>query len=245
VKRFRHDWRLATLAGRYLPPQFGGASWGGKAMRHSRKVLAAAVLATVFVAAACTSGMSSVAVTDSLLASCHDQPRWAVGDSVTNEDKLGIPGWPNQGSQYGTWGDLGVPGATAASLSTWLLDTLPTCDVRPSLIVFEAGINDLDAGATAAELESTVTHLVTSVGVPIRVLAITPLTRDGSLVGVEPARVEFNSWLATTYPAIDIDCNAKLADSEGWLQQAFAVDSMLHLTDSGELALSDCIAASL
>jgi hypothetical protein len=86
---------------------------------------------------------------------------------------------------------------------------------------------------------------VASVGVPIRVLAITPLARHGSLVRLEPAREEFNAWLAKTFPAIVIDCNASLAASDGLLQPAFTADLLLHLTDAGELTLADCIAANV
>jgi hypothetical protein len=210
-------------------------------MRQSGKVLAVVMLVCALVSGACATGASESGNPGALLDGCHDQSQWAVGDSVTNEKNIGIAGWPNQGSQYGLWANLGIPGANAASLSTWLQGELATCQTKPSLIVFEGGINDLARGTSVADLEAIVAQLVSSVGVPIRVMTITPIARNSQVAQVEPQREEFNSWLTSTLHGTALDCNAQLADSDGWLQPALAADLLVHLTSAGEVTLANCI----
>ncbi len=185
---------------------------------------------------ACTTSPSGGAA-----ASCHGA-RWAVGDSITNESPIGIAGWPNQGVAAGHWTNLGQPGGTAAYLADWTLAQLTACvDEKPELIVFEAGLVDIAAGATAAQVEAIYQRVAAGAGVPVRFIVITPFAEFGRLAQFDPVRQQVNAWLRASGA---IDCDPVLADANGWLRPELDVDGQVHLTNAGEQALAACVMAA-
>ena len=111
----------------------------------TRRGLVALVLAT----AACTTaggtgGGGGTAGGSATPSSCHSNPQWAVGDSLT-AGVYGVAGWPNQAPAYGHFASLGFVGYTAEVLEGWTKDQVAACmlDRRPTEIVLAAGINDL------------------------------------------------------------------------------------------------------
>jgi hypothetical protein len=176
--------------------------------------------------------------------------QWAVGDSLGNETSRGVPGWPDSGTQKGQWANFSVPGAGAIRQTAFIEVNLGYCDdtQQPSLVVLEAGINDLAFGAqTATMLESTISNFVKSVSVPIRIVAITPMNANSPQLWVEPGREQYNTWLKATYPKLAIDCSSALAGGDGYLRPDYALsgDTLLHLNQAGEDALANCIGAAI
>jgi hypothetical protein len=174
---------------------------------------------------------------------------WAVGDSLGNEMNAypAVPGWPDSGTHVGQWANFSTPGAGAIKQSSWIEINLGYCDntQQPSLVVLEAGINDLAFGSqTVTMLETTITNFVKTVKVPIRIVAITPLnTLYSNKATIEPEREQYNQWLDTTYPNLAIDCGATLVGPDGWLRPDYALanDTLLHLNPAGEAVLGNCI----
>jgi hypothetical protein len=199
----------------------------------------------VLMLGACSTPSSAVAPETTPL-SCAANARWAVGDSLGDEMVIGIPGWPDSGTQKGTWTNYSVPGADATELSSWALGQISRCDNKPSLVVLEAGINDLAfGGLSVAQLEAAITHFVNTAGVPIHVVATTPMASGSPHANIEPLREQYNAWLNATYPGIAIDCNSTLAGQDGWLRPDYSVDTFVHLTPTGEVAFANCIGAGL
>jgi lysophospholipase L1-like esterase len=172
-------------------------------------------------------------------------PQWAVGDSITNESNVGIPGWPNEGTASGHWVNYGVPGAKATILHDWTIAELAKCTgPKPTLIVFEAGLNDIHfGGATAAQVEAIYADLIAHAGVPVRIMTLVPYVQNGPWAVDEPVRDAVNSWIRSLPAARRVDCAPVLEGSNGWLNPAYSIDNAVHLTQAGEVALANCVEA--
>ena len=107
--------------------------------------------------------------------------------------------------------------------------------------MFEAGLVDIAAGDTAAQVEATYQRVSAGAGVPVRFIVITPFTEFGRLAQFDPVRQQVNTWLRASGA---IDCDPVLADAHGWLRPEFDADRQVHLNNAGEQALAACVMAA-
>jgi hypothetical protein len=176
---------------------------------------------------------------------CRWSSQWAVGDSITNESTLHISGWPNVGPALGNWSNQGVWGAHADALVDFVLAELSQCGAKtkPTLIVLEAGLNDLAGGTAPADLEATYTRLLAKAGVPVRIMTIPPYVKTGGWAPLQPERLAVNTWIRANVP--DVDCAPALETPDGWLNPSYSRDPLVHLNVAGENALATCVMAKI
>jgi hypothetical protein len=216
--------------------------------------MAIATVAAVFMLGACSTAPPADPGPPKIPTCPAPNGNWAVGDSLGNELNAypAVPGWPDSGTYSGQWANFSKPGAGAINRAAFIEINLGYCtaDQMPSVVVLEAGINDLAFGSqSTAMLESTISNFIKTVGptVPVRVVAITPLNSvSPQIPTVEPEREAYNAWLNSTYPNIAIDCNSLLAASNGFLRPEYALpnDTLVHLNQTGENVLGNCIGAA-
>jgi len=111
-----------------------------------------------------------------------------------------------------------------------------------------AGVNDLGAGRSVAEMLGGVAALetvATAAGVSVLYVGIVPITRGAYVAPRDGDRIAFNQALATQFAGRYVDCSASMTIGQ-WLNPAFALGAAnLHLNAAGEQALAGCIAPSL
>jgi lysophospholipase L1-like esterase len=200
---------------------------------------AAAVIVWSAVLTSCTTSGGVIQTT------CRWSTHWAIGDSITNESTIRISGWPNVGPALGYWSNQGLWGAHADARVDFALAELAGCGLRtkPTLIVLEAGLNDLAGGTTPADLEASYTKLIASAGVPVRVMTLPPYVKSGPWASLQPQRQAVNAWIRANVP--DVDCAPALETADGWLNPAYSIDGLVHLNAAGEAALATCVMANV
>jgi lysophospholipase L1-like esterase len=176
------------------------------------------------------------------------------GDSITqhgnasqigNQDGWGFTTWFNiytGGKLYNpTGGDLGIAGQTTTQMIARLGAALA---YKPALVTFMAGTNDITAAATAVQIETNISIIVTAFnGINAKVVISTILPRYGAsalTTGQEIIRQAVNAYILTLASSSVIVVNSESAMSNS----AYYVDG-LHPNSQGASVLGGLYATAI
>jgi lysophospholipase L1-like esterase len=212
-------------------------------------VIVAAVLAALSAVACTTPTAAPGAGGGRLEASCPSNPNWAVGDSLTS-GLTDVTGWPDQNPPWapGSFANKGVGGQAIAWLTYQTGRDLAKCaedgTPEPDKVVFLGGANDIaNAHLSLAAMQEDIQELVAlfdTHGIDYRLVSMAPIPQGADWAWGNNQRVNFNNWMAATYPSKFINCDDDLR-SGTWLDPAYAKGDRVHLNNAGELVLANCI----
>ena len=180
---------------------------------------------------------------------CPATSSWAVGDSLTIGSG-GVIGWPDVAPSAGLYANLGVVGWTIPQIAALIESDLMRCGETgaslPSRIVLMAGTNDLGgAHSSVATMTANVTPFidyVVALGISLTILPVPPIGAGSPWSNMDGHRIEYNAWLAATYPAQFLDCATALQNPSGpWMLPAYALGDGTHMTQLGQDTLSACV----